>query len=212
MIKQQNFQFSLEKAYLEMARASFSIKCIREDGKGLPEGFFMTNNTLFALTAQTYIFSYMALVAFVNLQLGMLWKISDSPLRKKYQKAKDLNDLLKHTKLRELKEAIKELCTQYEITHINKNNSALWNDLNQFVKETRDFMVHPKPDKIMFQKIMERTLNKLNVDFPVNVVQNIISYFYYSRRLIIPKWVKTNQEFKYPEILALSTKKHESKS
>jgi hypothetical protein len=55
----------------------------------------MTNNTVLALTAHGYVFSFMALNAFVTGCLWKVWRLPDSPLKSKFPIAKSFKHLLK---------------------------------------------------------------------------------------------------------------------
>jgi hypothetical protein len=75
-----------------------------------PEEMSMTNNTALALVAPGYVFSFMALNAFVSGCLWKIWELSDSPLKAKFSGASNFKHLL-NSDLKELKKCILELAS-----------------------------------------------------------------------------------------------------
>jgi hypothetical protein len=100
------FEFDLAHAYLEMARAHHGTPVIADSGTDSADKR-ITNNTVLALDAHGYIFSFMALNAFVSGALWRVWEVPNSPLKLKYPQANSFKHLLK-THLRELKMCISD--------------------------------------------------------------------------------------------------------
>ncbi len=176
--------FRATQAYLEQARS-----CLRSE---VSRG--MSPNLMYALAAQTYIFSYLALLSFISMQVSELWNAPSSPLQKRFPNAKDLKHLLS-SDLKEVKDAIKVLCEELQLEKLHDVDQTLWNDLTNVLKPVRDFFSHPYPDSETLNKIMDEALKKHSWNFPSRVAENVISYFYKKTNQPIPDWVKQNKEF-----------------
>jgi hypothetical protein len=150
----------------------------------------------------------MAVTAFVSGCLWNIWQRSNSPLKSRHPKAKDFEHLLK-TDLRELKDCITELCVHLNLQPLHIAQPKVWNNLLQVVKETRDFMTHPRPEQVEFNKIIGDAFGKRSWAFPSKVAEETIGYFYDARKYTRPPWLKENREFQVPIILALSAAKRE---
>jgi hypothetical protein len=198
--------FNLAQAYLEMARAFHNVRVCAPKGI-FPKGVRSRNNTVFAVAAHGYVFSFMAVTAFVNGRLGESWEHPNSALRKKHPKCRNVIELLKH--LWTLENCINELCLQYKIKCLRDENPKLWKDFHEVVKRTRDFMTHPKPEQVEFNKITGDAFGKRSWAFPSKVAEEVIGYFYDAQGYTKPPWLKENQEFQIPIILALSVAKRE---
>lgn len=195
--------FDLAHAYLEMARAHLGVPVRAPQGTS-PEDRRMTNTTLFALVAHGYIFSFMAINAFVSICLWDIWDRPNSPLQAKYPKAKGFKHLLK-TDLRELKDSINELCAHYNLEPLHKSNPEVWNGLLQIVKATRDFMTHPTPDAVEFNKIVGDAVQKHTWGKPAHIVEQTMIHFFDKQGLASPEWIKKNTDFQIEAIRALAT-------
>lgn len=190
-------QYQLSKAYLQWARAvvGTKIRCAAKDDFRYPP------NLMLAVVSHVYLYSHMAIVAFVNGQLGMLWSQQNAYLRGKYKHQTDIAELF-HRDLGELKVCLRELCQALGIEDISTAEPRIWNDLNQVVKQSRDFLVHPKKDPALFQNVMNGITRK-NFGFPIQVAEKTIAYFYSrTRPKVIPKWLSENDEYSIPEIAA----------
>jgi len=189
--KTKHMSFQLSKAYLELSRSFFKVPIIDD----------LTENTFFALMSMTYVFSYAAIVAFVNGQIGQLWYKNESALKKKYPQ-QNINILL-HKDLRELKKTIKELCIQHDIKILSEAKPQTWNDLLQVVKIVRDYIIHPKPNPQDFQEIMKKAFQNRTWNFPSKVAEEVIGYFYEQTGNNIPSWIRENTEFEIDSIRTL---------
>ena len=163
----------------------------------------MTNNTMLALLAQGYVFSYMAITDFVSGNLWKIWERPSSPLKSKYPKANDFTHLLKR-ELRETKDCITELCIQLKIKPLHEANPKLWTDLIQTLKETRDFLTHPRPDAVEFDTIVGDAVEKHAWAVPAHIAEQVIRYFHVAQKRRPPGWLSANKEFRIEAIRALS--------
>lgn len=126
----RSLQIHMTQAYLEMARY-WSMVADAQDRQE-------TINALYAIFAHTYIFSYLAVQAFVAYRLHEFWKSPTATLKDRYPAHTTFDLLMKRQDgLGELKKAIKELCTQYGIPGIHEADSQLWTDFTNFVREAR---------------------------------------------------------------------------
>ena len=198
--KPAKLSFNVAQSYLEMARAIFvdgkiDICCLKESHASDAD---MTCNTGFALLAHTYIFSYMAINAFVTGHLGRIWAKPTSPLNAKYPGAKNLTELLKSRgKLSQLSNCVTELCCQLKLTPLHTANRKLWADLLEVVKVRRDFLTHPKPDPAEFNRIVGDVVRNDSWEFPSKVAEEIIGYFYAAQKREEPAWIRRNTEYRF---------------
>ncbi len=197
--------FNPPQSYLEMARAIFVNGKIhihhRSDHPDSQAD--MTCNTTFALLAHTYVFSYMAINAFVTEKLASTWQEPNSPLRAKYTEAKHFTDLLRG-KLSKLNDGITELCCQLQLTPLHTADPKLWKSLLEVLKLRRDFLIHPKPDAVEFNRVIGDATSKDSWEFPSRVAEEVIGYFYVARKCPKPDWLKENTEFRFEGVRALS--------
>jgi hypothetical protein len=201
-MKSVNHSFDFVQAYLEMARAHHHV-VVRAPKGVSPKGLRMTNNTVLALTAHGYVFSFMAVNAFVTVLLWKVWELPNSPLKSNYPKAKSFKHLLK-TDLKELKDGLSEACLHYGVKPMHLADPQLWNEFLKIVKWTRDFMTHPTPDPIEFSKIIGDALEKHTWERPARIAERVIQYFYAAESQTPPEWLKQNKEFCFETIRALS--------
>ena len=191
----------IERAYLEAARSFFHANII--DSEGNKTG--LSKLTMWALVSISYSMSYTAIVAFYTIQLSRYW--DNGVLQKKFPEASSYTDLLwDKKKLGTLKESLKILCDCEGIDRISAANSTLWNELIQVVEKHRHFVIHPKPDREMFQKFVKETME--NPDrpwaFAPRVASEIIGYFYVDLDKPRNDWLRENQEFKFPTIKVIN--------
>ena len=201
-VKTVTHSFDLAQAYLEMARAHHRVVVRAPQGVS-PKGLRMTNNTVLALTAHGYVFSFMAMTAFLTACLWKVWKLPTSPLTSRFPNAKSFKHLLK-SDLKEMKDCITELCTYYNLQPLHVAEPKLWNDLQQVVKTTRDFMTHPTPDAVEFNKIIGDAMKKHTWARPAQIAEQVMRYFYTGQTQKPPEWLKENKEFRFETIRALS--------
>ena len=178
-----SMRYQLSKAYLQWARAivGAKIRCTEQDGLRYPP------NLMLAVMSHVYIYSHMAIVAFANGQVGVLWGQKNPYLRKKFQHHADIAGLLRQD-LGELKVCLRELCQAMSIEDISVAEPRVWNDLNQVLKQSRDFLVHPTKDPALFQSAMDRMIKK-HFAFPIQVAEKTITYFYAKTHSKVPKWL-----------------------
>ncbi len=189
---------SPERAYLELARSSLGSAILTPNNGVTPPNIYL------AILAQTYVFSCMAMSAFVNNYLGDVWERDDKPLQTEYPKAKDLSDLLKKSDLRELPKAINALCKHLHIQPIHESKPELWKDFEHALRRTRNFLVHPCPDDELVNEILGGAMAKYAWVFPSKVAEQVIAYFFDAQLFEVPTWIRENQEFTIKEIQALS--------
>src|SRR3990172_5642559 len=101
-------------------------------------------------------------------------------------------------KLKDLKSAINELCCQLKIQPVHAKEPNLWRQLNEVLKKTRDFFVHPNPDE--FNAFMKIAGEQNAWAFPSNVASGIIRYFYEQTGANIPDWLQKNVDFKVTKL------------
>lgn len=180
-----------------MSRAILRIPFLNSEGNSFnPEKHNkkISFSPFFALTVQTYIFSYMAINSFVTYRLHEFWEMENSPLKLKYPKANSFQHLL-NTDLRELKECIKELCNQLCIPQIFESNPALWDDLLSNLKLARHFFTHPIPDQEKLDEIINISMINSTWSFASDVAEKIMKYFYEKCNQPAPDYLTENKEF-----------------
>ena len=192
-------RYNPAKAYLEQARCFLhaDIEIPSQDKYDVPPP-----NLVLAQIASTYIFSYMAIVAFVAHEIDHLWNEPDRPLQLAYPKAKSVRPLL-NGDLKDLKECLKALCRHCTIPYIHEEKPTEWNQLLSVLKDVRDYMVHPNPDPQAFHDTVTKAGADRTWDFAPGVAQAIISYFYEATHRPVPEWLRSNQEFVVDRIRAL---------
>lgn len=184
--------YKVEQTYLEMSRAFLGADIHCAKGTTSPN-----NNTILALVSSSYTFAIMAIDAFVSAQLHDKWSFPDSELHTKYSDACTFEDLMRK-KLKDRKAAIKELCCQLKIQPIHIKQPNLWRQLNEVLKKTRDFFVHPNRDE--FNDFMKVAGEQNSWAFPSNVASAVIRYFYEQTGTIIPDWLQKNVDFKVTKL------------
>ena len=172
-------QYRPPKSYLDMARAVIGADL--SDPKDLSK-----NDAIFGLMSCTYIYSYMAITAFVSGQLYRRWNPENSRLRRKYPKYSDFQELMK-CEFREIKHALKALCDELGIRRHDKGSPQAWGYLNQFLKEYRDWFVHPTPEQFdaNFKEVAERQWG-----FASHTAAEVIGYYYDELGESRPEWLR----------------------
>lgn len=192
-------RFEPERAYLEMARAALPVAILKPN---LPESaeepdwssLSATPNTLLAILAQSYVFSYMAVTAWANKQIGVLWKEADRPIQKLYPEANSLGELL-NRELKQLKDVLKAISEVHNIKPLHEAEPRIWNDLLQVVERVRHFLTHPVLNQDEFDEIVGEAGTRRSWEFPSTVAEKTIAYFYDANGYPVPDWVHENQEF-----------------
>ena len=173
-------QYHIAKSYLDMARAVIDTE-LHEQKSG------SKNDAFFGLMSCTYVYSYVAIVAFVSGQLHRRWKQEDSQLRKKHHpKYGTFNDLMRY-EFGEIKDGLKELCCELNIPPHHKGAPQVWNALNDFLKKYRDWFIHPTPEG--FNESFDEVGNKQWM-FASNTAVEVIGYYFDEVNCPRPDWLK----------------------
>lgn len=214
------FKHHLTKIYLEIARSIVkqplqdldiwykqSDKNIDDQNKFLDIGY--------GILSISCIYSYLSIESFCNWQL---FKASDyvskvkpdiDRLRNQGRKLETLYgenfepyepEDFKKGERSELKEKIKNLCKYFKSKQIHEEDSSLWDDFNQLLKDTRDFFVHPKPFPREFQEYVSEIFNEHKPIIYVRTSEEILKYFYQNRKIKIPSWLQENTLFEFKGI------------
>lgn len=181
--------------YLELARSMLKVNF--ENNVDAEKSLY----TLVSITIQTYLFSYLSVVSFINSVLIYFWNDEKKLLHKKFPNAVNFEHLM-NSDLKETKVAIKELCDLIRIPRIHIKNPNLWNDFTQVLQVIRDFLVHVKFDENSM-KDLNKIVNHLPKDFPSRVASEIIRYFYVESDREVPNWVEQNEYFVVDKIKIL---------
>ena len=168
------------KSYLDMARSVIDTALHGDPEQTAGE------DAMFSLMSCTYVFSFMALQSFCASHLHKFWSEENGNLREKYSEVESFEALMAGP-LKEVKKALRELCSQLGIEPLHKANPQAWRKLNELLKGYRDYFVHPTPES--FHEHVEATGN-LQWGFPSSVVAEIIGYFFEATRQPVPGWLK----------------------
>ena len=105
MSEEENIDFQVERAYLEMARSFFHAVTHDNENKESSVSA-LPPNVMWGLVATTYAMSYASVVAFLNSQFREYW--DNGTLKEKYPDAESLDSLLTDKKrLGSLRTALK---------------------------------------------------------------------------------------------------------
>ena len=190
-------QIKVTKAYLDMARCFHGTEICSDADKVSENAMF---DEEFARVSCIYIYSHMAIMAFVGEQLYDVWKKPDNMLRRKYPKSDNFKDLMEFD-LRDPKCALKELACIHGISPIHKAQPEIWRELNQFLRKYRNYFVHPDPQS--FPEILTNISGqKLNLG--PRVATEIIMYFYTATETPFPAWLSKRGVF-VPKIIIVGT-------
>jgi hypothetical protein len=203
MSEEENIDFHIERAYLEVARSFFNAVTHDNENNETRE-LKMPPNVMWGLVATTYAMSYAAVVAFLNSQFRRFW--DDGTLKEMYPDAESLDSLLtdKH-RLGSLRTALKVFCECTGRERISEANSKLWNELIQVVETNRHYVVHPKPSGTELNKFFKKAMEENTWSFAPRVASEIIGYFYDDPEAERNDWLRANQDFSFP-ILKLHKK------
>ena len=162
-----------------------------------------TNDAVFGLVSCTYTYSYMSITAFVSGQLYDLWNSKSSALKGKYSKYDLWNSKSsalkgKYSKynsfaefmvkeFREITEALKQLCDELKIKKHHETSPETWQALNVFLKNYRNYFVHPTPEDFSF--IMEKIVTK-PWNFASNTAVAVIGHYFDQLEKETPEWLK----------------------
>lgn len=218
----------LTQCYLEMARSMIYAN-VRYSKDQQAEEQVIDIESLFyiAFASLTTIYSYMAVESFMNYSLYELWKQSRlaqtkiEELNEKYPKLKCIANYdefylkyghidnfikLKNAGLGDMREKIKVLCENFGFKQIHEVNQTLWQDFLGLLEKTRDFLIHPNPEEIIFTKYCKELTkdSKLYHEFP-RIASEIIKHFYSQANTQPPEFLESNKLFFIPEIVKMQT-------
>ena len=145
-----------------------------------------TNDAVFGLVSCTYTYSYMSITAFVSGQLYDLWNSKSSALKGKYSKYNSFAEFMVK-EFREITEALKQLCDELKIKKHHETSPETWQALNVFLKNYRNYFVHPTPEDFSF--IMEKIVTK-PWNFASNTAVAVIGHYFDQLEKETPEWLK----------------------
>lgn len=166
------------KSYLDLARSVIETQIRAKDGASI-------DDAIFALMSCTYVYSYSALLSFCSVQLHILWLKEGSELRAKYPNAKSFEQLMAST-LKDVKAAFNELVLQKGLDPIHVVEPQLWQHLNEFVKNYRDFFLHPNP--ALFNEYIDK-VGSTQWKLPSSAVAGLLAYVFKGCIGSVPGWV-----------------------
>ncbi|MDD2804974.1 MAG: hypothetical protein PHV33_05425 [Elusimicrobiales bacterium] len=183
----------LSKVYLLTAKANaFEMRTFY---KTVDKGRF---EVLFGRNAEILLFSYMAVEAYVKMNLfrfknskndaTSLAKLLYSRFLEKFKfEGKELKRT--GSKGEGLLYDIDSLCYINGYDNISYLNEPLWAKFKIFLRDYRHFIVHPKP-KDFSEKAAE--ILRTDADEYPQIAGQILAHFYLQSRKPIPKWVCSN--------------------
>ncbi len=174
-------EIMVTKSYLDMARCFDGAQVCR-DSNEVSENSVFTQE--FAMVSCVYIYSYLAITAFVSEQLYEIWRKPSNKLREKYSSFEDFKDLM-WSKFRDMNRALKELAQSNCITPIHEAKPKLWHELNTFMREYRNYFAHPDPES--FRKFVTE-ISGHDLNLGPRVATEIIRYFYTATETPVPGW------------------------
>jgi hypothetical protein len=175
---------NVTKSYLDLARAVIDTQVGSKENA-------CRDDAIFALMSCTYVYSYSALLSFCSAQLYQIWAQESSELRERHPNCESFEQLMAGP-LKEIKCAIKELSLLKGISPIHKSDPKLWQNLNEFLKNYRDFFLHPNPE--LFESFVGKVGNA-QWQLPSRTASGILAYIFKEENGSIPHWV-TNSGLK----------------
>ena len=172
---------NVTKSYLDLARSVIDTQIGAKEGVS-------RDDAIFALMSCTYVYSYSALLSFCSAQLYLLWQNDDSGLKEKFSRCQSFEQLMA-TELKDLKSALKEVVLQKGLEPIFKAEPKLWQHLNEFVKNYRDFFLHPNPE--LFESFVGKSGNA-QWQLASKTVSGLLSYVYLGCNGSVPRWVNNS--------------------
>ena len=190
-------EYSLTQAYLEAARAFlYSPEVTEGDQDKVP-----TLDTLNALVATTYVFSFMAVEAFVDYQLERDWDSPESQLRKELPDVQAVEDLLKK-QLGDVKERLKKLCASWRVPPLDEADPQLWEDFI-CLRDVRHFLIHPTRSRERMA-LLRKAGEERPWGFASGVASRILTYLYTVASHPLPDWLCRNTQFAFPHLTLLA--------
>ena len=190
-------KIKVTKSYLDMARC-FDGTEVCGDPKKVSENSVFAEE--FARVSCVYIYSYMAIVAFASEQLYEIWKKEGNELRERYSEFDNFACLMRK-KFSEIKSALNELARLNGIKPIREAKPKEWQELNEFLREYRNYFVHPNPESFS-EFVNGISGHKLNLG--PRVATEIIKYFYTAKGTCLPAWLSKRGIF-IPKITIVGT-------
>lgn len=175
-------EIKVTKSYLDMARCFHGAEVCHGTDEVSENSVFAEE---FARVSCIYIYSYLAITAFVSEQLREIWKKPGNKLREKYYKYGNFKELMR-LKFKDSKSAINELARSVGITPIHEANPKVWQELNVFLREYRNYFVHPDPESFS-DFINGIGCHQLNLG--PRVATEIIKYFFTATETPVPGWL-----------------------
>lgn len=172
---------NVPKSYLDLARAVIDTQIGAEEN-------VCRDDAIFALMSCTYVYSYSSLLSFCSAQLYLLWMEENSELRGLHENCESFEQLMAGP-LKSIKSAIKELAKLKGIPPVHSSEPNLWRNLNEFLKNYRDFFLHPNPE--LFESFVGKAGNA-KWQLPSQTASGIIGYFFLKVYGEIPIWVSNS--------------------
>lgn len=215
------YRIDLAHAYLEMARALYNSKIVREDEPTEEEvveyfGYDPSGTLSMALASQSLFYSYLSLEAWTNEMLYHLWQASREFHAKVEAMGKAKNGItplldwfyqkygetsftdLRKIGLRELKEKIKVAIQGMNLAPIADDNPELWRRLNQLLTPARQFLTHPIMDHDKLNEVAKPVLNEHPLQYWPDIAVDVIKYMHHGREGDLPDWVEKNILLRFP--------------
>ena len=202
--KQIKIQYNVPRCYLDMARAAMTSlhhPIGREKFRG-KYGVEPIANVKLALVSVSIIYSYLAVEAFVNAQLYLLWarRHDRSPEATRFLSIlKDVDNfesLKSSNKVRELGDRINTLCKIMGYKKPHEIDNALWEKYKKLAEVSRHFLVHPYPAPMFFQAHMSRIMEETKAGEYFETASSLIGHLHDQSRKKRPEWLKGNVRFR----------------
>ncbi|WP_166267121.1 hypothetical protein [Marinobacter caseinilyticus] len=192
--------YDVTKAYLDMAYAIIDSEISVADDLNAKSSQHKNDADL-ARQSCAYLYSYMAITAFVSVHLFEQWEKEDSPFREWNSDFSSFERLMR-IRYRELKDGLKALCDIVQVPRMHEQSPKVWQHLIEFVKDYRDFFVHPTPKK--FSEVISSAKAR-PMRFPVDTAVEAIGYFYDKNDQQRPAWLEDRRDLQIPEIVVASS-------
>ena len=176
--------FHVAKSYLDMARAVIDLKLKASSHDSM-------NDAEFGLVSCTYVYSYMSITAFVSGQLFDRWNREGSNLKKGYDQYEDFEQFMRK-EVPDLKSALKLLCNELKIKKHHEKSPTTWQELTKFLKDYRDYFVHPTPED--FNGVMTK-IREIPRNFASNTAVSVIGHYFDELNQVRPDWLRKRSLF-----------------
>ena len=186
--------YDVTRSYFDMARASTDTSLVISADAAKDET--LTNNANLVLVSSSWMYSHMAITAFVSAHLHDLWCWENSPLKAEFPQHETFEAMMK-CEFRDLKSALRKLAGILGIQPLHVGAPKAWQHLCEFVQDHRDFFVHPTPSR--FPEVMERA-GRHHRGFPCDVAIEVIGYFYDKVGQDRPVWLGSQGNLNIPSI------------